>query len=228
MTTYAELDAAFVGPQGPQGYAGASGAQGAAGVGIQGPQGAQGPQGPQGLGGTGGNGPQGPQGARGPQGSLNSPGAQGPQGGSGTGAQGYRGADGGPSTYPVTFGGNSAAFNSNGYMGAFDSDAVPVATSATAQRFIVPQNGALRKMMISVSSAAFGARANTFTVRINGVDDSTFTKLMNAAAGSLASVSGSVAVSAGDEITVFVTANGAGSGFYVGGNIRTTLSFEAT
>ncbi len=228
MSSYPDLDARVPGAQGTQGSYGPQGAQGAPGVGIQGPQGGSGPQGTQGLGGVGGSGPQGAPGAQGPQGFQNAPGAQGAQGANGAqGAQGASGPVGAAGTYSTTYAGNVASLNTSGYMGAYYPEPLPVSTLERAQRFIVPAVGFLKKMLIAIPFPASGARVNTFYATINGSDDATFTKAMNAAAGTLGTVTGSVAVSAGDEIAIHEVASGA-SGTFPGGPIYVTLSFEAT
>lgn len=201
-----------IGPTGSPGVTGATGTQGNQGspgvTGLQGPTGSIGPQGatgPQGIQGspgiTGVTGPQGPQGL---QGSPGVTGATGPQGA--TGIQGVTGPTGpvGPSNgYPLVWGADSSGTTTTprylvpGYINTIAPTTNQYAIRAT-------RSGTLRHLYVTQNTTGTGGSTVVYTVLVNG-SSTALTTTVNVTASSGQDTSNSVAINAGDKITIQMT-----------------------
>jgi hypothetical protein len=199
------------GPAGPQGAAGAAGAMGPQGAkgdpGQQGPKGDAGAQGPAGP--VGPPGPQGPTGANGPVGPPGPPGPQGPQG--------VAGSPGMP------FVGGSVAFvdaaEATGYSGLGGAPNVGGAHGDVASP--VPVAGSLSALRASVGVMPTGTTVVVTLMKNDAA--TTHTCSIAAPATSCTGPAGTVAVAAGDTISVRI-ARTAGSSFLR--NVRWSAAFR--
>jgi hypothetical protein len=197
--------AGTAGPTGATGAAGSAGATGAAG-----PVGATGPAGPQGL--------QGIQGLTGLTGATGAAGALGATGATGTtGATGATGPTGAVTAATVFAANNSIAIPVDFYAHPSGAGTNVLATIFNSQ-IVMPRSCTFDSLHVVIRSTnttppTNGAdRAFTYTLNVNGTDNTnltcTSTSVLNTNV-SCSDTSGTVAVSAGDLVTIHVTAAGA-------------------
>src|SRR6266540_4146915 len=195
------------GPTGPQGDTGATGASGTNGT--NGAPGATGPTGPQGdTGATGASGTNGTDGATGPQGPS---GPQGPQGDTGAdstvpGPTGPSGASGpaGQSVYAISGGSGSGNIVFNDYLGIGGGEATIEAAAQTA----VYTSGTISDFHAGYDGAPGSGKTVTFTLR-KQTGPTALTCSITGTQNTCNAGAASVALTAGDLISVRVTTVGA-------------------
>jgi len=202
--------ASGTGPTGATGATGAKGDTGAAGTnGTNGTDGATGPQGDTGVAGTNGTtGPNGPDGATGPQGPS---GPQGPQGDTGAdstvpGPTGPTGPTGpaGQSVYAISGGSGSGNIVFNDYLGIGGGEATIEAAAQTA----VYTSGTISDFHAGYDGAPGSGKTVTFTLR-KQTGPTALTCSITGTQNTCNAGAASVALTAGDLISVRVTTVGA-------------------
>ncbi len=198
------------GPQGDTGVAGTNGTNGTNGTdGATGPQGPSGPQGDTGVAGTNGtNGTNGTDGATGPQGPS---GPQGPQGDTGAdstvpGPTGPTGPTGpaGQSVYAISGGSGSGNIVFNDYLGIGGGEATIEAAAQTA----VYTSGTISDFHAGYDGAPGSGKTVTFTLR-KQTGPTALTCSITGTQNTCNAGAASVALTAGDLISVRVTTVGA-------------------
>jgi hypothetical protein len=197
-------DTGVVGATGPTGPRGATGATGP--IGATGATGAQGATGSTGA--TGATGPTGAQGATGNTGATGAQGPAGPQGATGnTGATGAQGPAG-PSA--IILGGGTADSNliTNGvsYVAIFSS--LPRSATEADVAQILPVGGTLSNFNVVLNGSPGASDSYAFTIRKNSTTDTSVTCTISGTATTCSDNSNSASFSAGDRVSIKVSASG--------------------
>lgn len=111
-----------------------------------------------------------------------------------------------PSAPAVTYGGNSGGNTANNsFLSPFGSGASAVEAQ---QQIVVTRNGILKHLYANLTAAPGVGNSKTFTVRVNGVSTAISVTLTGAVTSG-SDVANTVAVVAGDLVTILVTHTGA-------------------